>query len=272
MSTLTQPGPARPYRTPVAVRRLLMLIAALVALFMVAGGTINLLDLMSRHTTTETTTYDGVRSIAIDNAADVRLVGVPAGGPVRVVARVTEGLRSPDHEAGMSADGTLRLSSSCPLLFTGHCDVRYDVTVPRDVEVRARASGGDIVAEELTSDRPIELRSSAGDVSVSDVTAPELQLSSSAGEVEARGVSARQVRAHSSAGDVAVAMIVAPDRLDADSSAGDVSVLVPDRFYRLDASSSAGDVDTGRTRIDPDAPRSIRARSSAGDVQVDVRR
>jgi hypothetical protein len=62
-----------------------------------------------------------------------------------------------------------------------------------------------------------------------------------------------------------------PTLLDAGTSAGDVDLLVPDEIYRLDADSNAGDVDTRSVRVDPDARRTIRVRTSAGDIRVDVR-
>ena len=271
MSTLAQPPTPPPYRTPPAVRRLLAVVAAVLAVLMVAGTTVSLLDLVSRHTTTERKSFDGVRLLEVAGDGDVRITGGPAGSPVRVVMHVTEGLRSPDRRAEVDAEGTLQLSSSCPFFLSGQCGVRYDVRVPPDVQVRADSSAGDVDAEDLVSAAPIVLHSSAGDVTVTGITAPSVRLDSSAGDVVARGLGAERIRAHSSAGDVQVSVLVPPLALDADSSAGDVEIVVPDEVYRLDADSSAGDVDTQEVRIDPASRRSIRAHSSAGDVRVDVR-
>jgi hypothetical protein len=268
--TATQPAPA--YRTPLPVRRALLAVAGVVALVTVAFTAINLLDLVSRHTTTERASYDGVRALVIEDASDVLLSSAPRGAPLQVVARVTEGLRKPDRSAQREADGTLRLSSSCPAFFGGQCDVDYELRVPSGTVVRAKSAGGDIVAEDLVSTRPIELESSAGDVSAADVSAPLVRLSSSAGDVAARGLSAERVEAHSSAGDVALALATPAERLLAHSSAGDVDVVVPDAIYRVEATSSAGDVEAGEIRTDPAAPRTIAARSSAGDVHVTARR
>jgi len=271
MSTLAQPpAPPPPYRTPPAVRRLLAVIAGAVALLLVAGTTVNLLDLASRHTTTERKSFDGVRVLDVAGDGDVRVTGGPAGSPVRIVMRITEGLRSPERRAELDSDGVLQLSSSCPF-FAGECRVHYDVRVPPDVQVRADSSAGDVDVEDLESGSPIVLHSSAGDVTATGITAPSVQLDSSAGDVVARGVGSERIRAHSSAGDVQVSVLVPPLTLDADSSAGDVEVVVPDAVYRLDADSSAGDVDAQEVRVDRASRRSIRAHSSAGDVRVDVR-
>jgi hypothetical protein len=263
VSTVTQPR-----RTPLAVRRVLLLVAAAIALFLVATGAYNLLDFASRHTTTERENYDRVRALVIEDASDVRLTSAPAGAPVQVLAHITEGLRKPERSAERDGDGTLRLSSSCPSFFGGQCDVDYEIRVPSGTLVQARTAGGDIVADDLASRDPIELRSSAGDVTAIDISAPLVRLSSSAGDVEARGLDANEVHADSSAGDVAVALRTPAERLLADSSAGDVDVLVPDAVYRVEATSSGGDVDADELRTDPSSPRTITANSSAGDVHV----
>jgi hypothetical protein len=270
VSTLTQPAPA--HRTPPAVRRALLAVAALLALGLVATGTYNLLDFAARHTTTERASYAGVQKLVVEDAGDVRLSSAPAGAPVQVIARVTEGLRKPGRSAERSSDGTLRLSSSCPGFFGGRCDVSYEIRVPSGTPVRAEAAAGDVVAENLTTTEPLELKSSAGDVTAIDVTAPSVILSSSAGDVQARGLSAERIELDSSAGDVLAALRTPAARLLAGSSAGDVELLVPDAVYRVDASSSAGDVDTSAVRNDPGAERTIAAHSSAGDVSVIARR
>jgi hypothetical protein len=272
MSTATHPPAPRPYRTPAAVRRALFVLAALLGLLMVAVSTQSLLDLAARTTTERVRTYDGVRALDISGASDVRLTSAPAGTPLQVRARVTEGLRSPERDARRLSDGTLVLRSSCPILFGGSCDVDYEIAVPAGTAVRVDASGGDVVAEDLVSSLPVQLESSAGDITAVDVTAPELNLSSSAGDVDASGISADTVSAESSAGDVSLSLLTPPDRVDADSSAGDVELVLPDMTYRVDASTSAGDVDDRAVRTDPESPRIVHAQSSAGDVRIEARR
>jgi len=269
MVTFATPAPER--RTPPAIRRALLVVAAVVALAAVASGTYTLLDLAARHSTMERASYDGVRSLVVEDASDVMLTGAPAGGPVEVVARVTEGLHSPGRSAERDGDGTLRLSASCGF-FAGECGVGYEIRVPAGTIVRVRADAGDIVAEKIDSSDPVELHSSAGDVTANDVSAPSIKLSSSASDVEARGLSAERIELESSAGDVVASLRKPAGQLLAESSAGDVELLVPDAVYRLDATSSAGDVDTGGVSTSPGSPRAITAHSSAGDVRVAARR
>lgn len=266
MSTLAPPAPA--YRTPPAIRRALFLLAGLLAAALVAMGSYELLDHASRHTTTQRASYDGVRELVIDGASDVTLTSAPAGAPVQVLARVTEGLRSPSRTAERGPGGRLALSASCPGFLGGQCGVSYEIRVPSGTLVRAEADSGDVVAENLVSSQPVELGSSAGDVTAIGVEAPAIALSSSAGDVEGRALSAARIEADSSAGDVLLSLRTPAERLNAESSAGDVDVVVPDAVYRLDASSSAGDVDAARISTDPQSPRAITAHSSAGDVTV----
>ena len=269
MTTFTQAAPAQ--RTPPAIRRALLAIAALIALALVVSGSYTLLDLAARHTSTERAMFDGVRALVIEDASDVRITSAPADAPVTVLARITEGLRGPSSSAQRAADGTLRLSASCPVLLSGQCGVDYEIRVPSGTLVRAESHSGDVSVENLVASEPVELHSSAGDVSAIDVSAPSIELSSSAGDVEGRGLDADRIRAESSAGDVALALRTPAMSLVADSSAGDVEVFVPDAVYDLAASSSAGDVDA-RVPSDPDSPRKLTAHSSAGDVRVAARR
>jgi Putative adhesin len=267
---VTEPQPTAPYRTPRAIRTALFALFGLVGVLLVVCGALSLLDLAARKTTVEVTTYRGADALVIDDASDVRLTSAPAGDELRVTARVTEGLGTPDRDVE-HRDRTLYLSSSCGFFF-GNCEVDYEIAVPADTSVLVDATSGDVHAEDLTSTVPVELESSAGDVTAVDVTTPELRLSSSAGDVEASGVRAERVSADSSAGDVVLSLRSAPRRVDADSSAGDVEIVLPDEVYRVDASTSAGDVDSRDVRTDPASPRVVHARSSAGDVVVESRR
>jgi len=277
MSTLTEPSPpppSSPYRTPRPLRRALAVAAGVLALALVAHGAFTLLDLAARTTTVERTSYAGVGALVVEGGADIRLTSAPAGGRVEVAARITEGLRAPEHRIVQQGDGTLRLSASCAFLFTGQCRVRFDLRVPAGTTVRARTGAGDIDVRDLRSTAPVVLHSSAGDITASGASAPALDLSSSAGDVDAGGVRAARVRVRSSAGDVNVALREPADRLDAGSSAGDIELVVPDAIYRLDAGAGAGagDVSSADVRTDPASRRILRARTSAGDISIRIDR
>ena len=196
-------------------------------------GAYNVIDVASRHTTTERASYDGVRSLVIEDASDVRLTGAPAGTPLEVVTRVTEGLRTPERSVERGAGGELRLESSCPGFFGGQCSVDYDdqraapapSSTPTPTPATSSPSGS-------TTTEPLVLESSAGDVTAIDVKAPSIELSSSAGDVEARGLSAERVEPTRRRATWSRRSEPAR-RLVAESSAGDVELLVPDVVYDL---------------------------------------
>jgi len=105
-STLAEPAAA--YRASALVRRALLALAAVIALAMVALGTLSLLDLAARHTTEERATYTDVRALVVDDASDIRLTSARAGAPLQVVARVTEGPASPERRARRAARGAVQ--------------------------------------------------------------------------------------------------------------------------------------------------------------------
>jgi len=254
------------------LRRALTILASLVVVAMVAVTTYGLLDLAAGHTSEARAAYPDVRSIVVeDGNSDVRLVGAPAGTRLQVVARVREGLRSPERRVERLAGGELRLSSSCPAFLGGNCGVDYEVRVPAGTEVRARTTAGDLWASGLRGARPVVLQTAAGDIEARDVRAPRLRLQSSAGDVTAGEVRAPEVDVVTSAGDVTVELLTIPERLSARTSAGDVELGVPDAVYRVEADSNAGDVVADAVRRDPSATRLIEADTSAGDVLIEPR-
>jgi hypothetical protein len=271
MSTASPPAPA-PYRTPPAVRRALTVVAAVVALLLVAQGALNILQLATRHTTTEVDTYTGVRALVIQDDSDIRLTSGPPGSPLEVRARVSESLTAPERRVRRGDGGVLRLSSSCsPSFFANFCSVDYDIRVPAGTAIRARTGAGDVVAQDLRTSVPVELHSSAGDITVIGATTPALRLSTSAGDVRASGVRADDVVGDTSAGDIRLSLMGLAETLDARSSAGDVHLVVPDAVYRVETTTNAGTVDDQEIRTSPTASRNIRAVTSAGDIRIEAR-
>jgi hypothetical protein len=269
MATATAPAP---YRTPRALRAALLVVAAVIALLLVFGGALNLLQLATRHTTTEVRSYDDVTALVIEDGSDISITSAPAGAPLEVRARVTESLVTPERHAQRGDDGTLQLSSSCsPALFAGFCSVDYEVAVPPGTAIRADTSAGDVALSDVRSTVPTELHSSAGDITVVDAVTPALRLSTDAGDIRASGVRAETVVADTAAGDIDASLLGPAKRLDVRSSAGDIGLVVPDVTYRLETRTAAGDIDDQDVSTSPDAPRRIRAITSAGDIRVETR-
>ncbi len=146
---------------------------------------------------------------------------------------------------------TLVIEARCPdAPSSDRCEVSYDIRVPADTNVRAETGAGDVRA--------------AG-------VAGRAVLRAGAGEVAGTALRSRRVEASTSAGGVELSFTEPPQRVRAVSEAGDVTVLVPGpRTYRVVARTSVGSVDVD-VRTDPDAPRVVRARTSAGSVHVAYR-
>lgn len=165
-------------------------------------------------------------------------------------------------------DGVLILGGGCGGAWYGVvCSVDYRVTLPADTEIVGSTSAGDIVLDGLSG--RVDVATSAGDVDAFAPSGP-LQLRSSAGDVTITDATSLQIDARTSAGDVEVGALEPPDRIVAETSAGDVDILVPDEAYDVTAETTAGDVIVGVVD-DPSAERSIRVRTSAGDVSVVAR-
>ncbi|WP_354702528.1 hypothetical protein DSM112329_05038 [Paraconexibacter sp. AEG42_29] len=243
--------PAAGYRCPVVIRATAAFLGVLLAVAMVANGAVTLLDVAARASYTTRTSYAAPSRLAIKiDEGRVELVRAPAGGRLTVRARVTGGLASPDVRRTYE-DGNLTLDADCPIVLVISCGARWTVGVPDGTAVGVDSSGGDIAVDGVRARGTLRVRSSAGDVRVTDV-------------------GSRRVDASSSAGDVHVELSAAPTELRAESSAGDVHVVVPDVVYDLDASTSAGDR-RSNVRTDPESRRRLVARSSAGDVDVEAR-
>ena len=244
-------------------------VSALVCLVLVASGAWSMVNALARTTTVERATYAGVRSLEVREVGRVQVTGAPAGSPVRVVARITRSLSAPEQHVD-HAGGRLTIESTCPAVLAQACEIDYDIAVPPEVRVVVDARGGDADAADLETDHPLVLRTAAGDVEAERVVAPRIDAGSSAGDVRLLEVRSPRIEARSSAGDVRVAARSPLTRLEARSSAGDVDVIVPEGVYALTAEAGAGDVRAGAIRTDPDSPRRLELRSSAGDVRAEV--
>lgn len=220
----------------------------------------------------------GIAVVSLDlSASDVK---VRSGSGDRVeLTRVIRG--SPEIEEEVEGD-TIRITSRCPSLNLGRCDIDYEIVVPRDVRLDAVTSAGDItvdgVAEanvEATSgdvkvskaSEIVRASSKSGDITVSGGSA-QLELGAKSGDVKATGVTSRQVSASAESGNIEVVCTQAPKNVRATTDSGNTSVQVPDgESYRVDAKTKSGDR-TVRVPIDRSADRTITARASSGDVDV----
>lgn len=224
----------------VLVMVILGLATALVAALSWLPGSAETTRLVTESTTGKTRVENPCGDIAVREG--------PAG-VVTTRATIRTAWRSPNVSSRVKGD-SVNVVVECPLWSFGS-SVSLVVEVPPGGSVTARSSAGSVRAEGLSAD--LDISSSAGSVTATDVTSSVLSAESSAGSVSLTW---------SAQAD--------PKTIKAESSAGSVRVTVPDVAgvsYRVDADSSAGSTNV-EVRTDPSASRTIRARSSAGSVTV----
>lgn len=250
--TITFDPIVRASRGPLTTRRrVLVVLGGILAVAIVGWSTLSLVDLMAHQE------VNGHRSFTVPSgqvhihlsSGSVHIVAA-SGSTVEVDRHLSFGLTHP-HVSERIVAGVLIIDASCGGPVSTFCSTRYDLAVPPAFEVTAS--------------------SSAGSVAVSGLTGP-LDLSSTAGSVSATDVGSTDVQARSTAGSVKVTFTVDPRRVTAMSTAGSVLVLVPANgpAYRVDAGTTAGSTAVN-VRSDPQSDRVIIARSTAGSVEVGTR-
>jgi hypothetical protein len=265
----TAPPPPAPPRPGRGSRWAWRVVGSAVAILVVAWAGLQAVELLAHDQETVTTTLaaGGVAVLQVDNdAGSVRVVGTDRDEVV-VTARVSHGLRSPDHAARQDGD-TAVVTADCPVMFSGWCDVDFVIEVPRAARIVVEADDR-VVTRGTTG--PVEASSDDGGIDVESATGV-LDLRSDNGRIVARDVRATEVHARSDNGDVEVELGVAPDVVDAESDNGDVEVVVPDGTgpYAVSSSTDNGSASTD-VRTDPDAARRVRIVSDNGDVTVRYR-
>ena len=290
-----QPGgyPPRSARGPGS--RLLLVIGSVLGVLVIAWAALFLVDLVLSTTTTTHESYDAVETVELVADGDVT-VSVAEGG-IEVDAIATSGLRSPRYADSRHPD-LLEIRHECPwwYLMLPRCTGDLDVTVPADTEVLVHTSNGDIVARGVAGNvnlstsngritaqeigGPLAARSSNGRVEVRDA-GDRADLTTSNGDISVAGVDGDAV-VDTSNGDITISTVggdataetsngrieidgVAGD-VEAESSNGSISVTGDGEAVALTIETSNGEqIIEGPT--DPGADRSVRMRSSNGDVR-----
>ncbi|GAB2653643.1 DUF4097 family beta strand repeat-containing protein [Kribbella swartbergensis] len=188
------------------------------------------------------------------------------GSEIRIERRFERNIFGSDPKESYE-DGKLELrDTACGFLSFG-CDTNYVLTVPKDVKVTLESSSGDLKVSGVPAGA--DLKSSSGSIEVHDVGGA-LQMESSSGDLEAHGLTATTVSTQSSSGSVDLDFATAPQSVESESSSGDVTIQVPSgpESYKLETDTSSGD-ETTNVRSDPAATRTIKAKTSSGDVKVE---
>jgi hypothetical protein len=148
------------------------------------------------------------------------------------------------------AMGELRLRSRCPKAVPHACSSRYRLVVPDNVPVDVRATGG-----------TVRLRGYRGSA----------RLTTRSGDIEVAGFCGFSLQARAESGDIATSAACAPQQLMLRSTAGSVRASVPPGRYKVEAESTNGAEHVSGVAPVSDAPFSIQALSSSGDVVVEGR-
>jgi Putative adhesin len=146
--------------------------------------------------------------------------------------------------------GELRLRSRCPTAVPRSCSSRFRLVVPDNVPVVVR-----------TDDGTIRLRGYRGSA----------RLTTRSGDIDVAGFCGFALEARAESGDIATNAACAPQRLALRSTEGAVSASVPSGRYEVEAESTNGAERVRGVAADADAPFSIQALSSSGDVAVEGR-
>jgi len=157
------------------------------------------------------------------------------------------------HDAVMTRTmtmGELRLRSRCPKAVPHACSSSYRLVVPDNVPVDVRATGGSV-----------RLRGYRGSA----------RVTTRGGDVDISGFCGFSLQARAESGDIDAATACAPQQLVLRSTAGDVHVAVPPGRYQVEAESTNGGERVSGLAPVSDAPFSIQALSSSGDVDVEGR-
>jgi hypothetical protein len=149
------------------------------------------------------------------------------------------------------AMGELRLRSRCPRAVPHTCSSRYRLVVPDNVPVDVRATGG-----------TVRLRGYRGSA----------RVTTRGGDIDVSGFCGFSLQARAESGNIATSAACAPQQLMLRSTAGSVTATVPPGRYQVEAESTNGAERVSGVAAVSDAPFSIQALSSSGDVVVEGRR
>lgn len=147
-------------------------------------------------------------------------------------------------------DAVLHVTSRCPVTVLHACATSYRVVVPDNV--------------------PIDVRTTTGGVQLTDYQG-SARIATISGDVDVRAFCGFSLQARAETGDVSVASSCAPQRLSLRSTRGYVHAVVPPGRYQVDADSASGRRQVRGLTSASDAPFSIQALSTSGDVLVEGR-
>ena len=249
------------------VHMLWKVIGAVMAAFILVGGTFQAVDALAHARSTSTRTLDagGVNVLDVHNLAGPVRVVATDGDRIVVRARISDGLRATGHSVAR-VDDRVVVRGSCPVFGGEWCSVKYTIEVPRALDVTIRADGR---IEVFGIDGDVRAGTDQGGITL-DHLAGDVRADTDQGRVEGTRLSGSSVRASSDQGRVELSFAESPRRVEADSDQGGVEIILPDDegvAFRTDTGTDQGRV-SDPIRQDPGSDRTIKAHSDQGNVTV----
>jgi Putative adhesin len=181
-------------------------------------------------------------------------IAIVGGGPhARMTVQRTERYAF-GHDARTVrtvSGGVLRVTSSCPTVVPDACSVRYRVVVPDNV--------------------PVDVHTRTGAVSFRGYRG-SARVTTGSGNIEIGGFCGFSLQARTDSGRIDVGAACPPQDLSLRASTGSLHAVVPAGRSQVDATSASGRHVVRGVESRSDAPFSIQALSSSGDVLVEGRR
>jgi hypothetical protein len=193
-----------------------------------------------------------VAGLAFDiGDAGIEVVGGGPGREVDVQRRERSAFGHAPETTRSVAGGRFLVKSRCPAELLGSCSVRYRLVVPDNLPVDIR-----------TDDGSVRFRGYRGSASVS----------TGGGDIDVEDFCGFSLDARAETGDVSATSSCPPQRLSLRAGSGAVHAIVPAGPYRVDAESASGRNVVRGVTATAEAPFSIQALSTTGDVVVEGRR
>ena len=230
--------------------RTLLTVVGTILVVAVLGGLVLGFSILKRSTSVSTSDVQLGQSTQIDidaGASDLRIVQGDAD-VVRVKAAITSGLRKTEFRIGRRGD-QIKIVAGCKAWLNPGCGVDTTLELPKGF--------------------PVVVRTSSGNISVSDLAEGVLTIESGSGDVSGRGLRLDELDVRTGSGDIAATFAKQPFGFKATSRDGDIRATLGEgkRKYAVSATSESGDV-SSTIESRPSGSGFIRASTDTGDISL----
>lgn len=248
------------------VRWTWMLLGSIVTVVVVGWGTVSVVGVLAHEEYTEVTVFEEPVEV-LDlrtSAGSVEIIGTDTD-VVTLTAEISDGLFDSSSSAVVE-DGRLEIRASCPeVAVSPWCSIRYTVEIPASLAVDVSSSHGSVSVSDV--DGPVTVSSNHGGITLTRVDG-DVSASTDHGNLRGTDLGASRVDADTSQGSIHLAFAEAPEGVSVTTRQGGSEIVLPDTApaYRVDA-AAGGSVNT-QIRTDPAAEFAITARASHGSITI----